>query len=123
MALSSNPGIFWANSRVTTPNLLSYHDYGTWYENVHIPDWMGAKSGAIPAAWRYQAEDTTRALPFLVVYRYNDVAYLNSPEFRTVPMTHPSLPGGGSITQFVEMQVMSGPNIDSWKSSTATGGM
>lgn len=123
MALSANPGIFWVNSGVTTPNLLSYPDYVTWYENVHTPDWMGAKPGAIPSAWRYQAVDTTRALPFLVVYRYNDITDFDAPEFRTVPLTHPSLPGGGSILQFVEMQAMLGPTVDAWKRSTSAKGV
>ncbi len=123
MALSlSGPGIFWVNSGVTTPDLLPYNDFVRWYENVHIPDWMGAKNGTISAAWRYQCLDTNRTTPFLVVYKYNDVADLNAPEFRNVPLTHPSLPGGGPITKFTEFRGMAGPYIETWKSSNATGG-
>ncbi len=123
MALSlSSPGFFWANSGVTTPNLFPYNDFVRWYENVHILDWMGAKPCAISAAWRYQSLDSSREKPFLVVYMYPNVSDLNAPEFRNVPLTHPSLPGGGPITKFVEFQGIGGPYIGTWKSPNATGG-
>ena len=123
MALSlSGPGVFWVNSGVATPNLLSYPDYVRWYENVHIPDWMGAKAGAISGAWRYQALDSNRSTPFLVLYKYNDVADLSAPEFSAVPLTHPSLPEGGPITKFAQFQGIAGPHIETWKSAVATGG-
>ncbi|KAM7214726.1 hypothetical protein V8F06_009891 [Rhypophila decipiens] len=120
MALASNPGIFWVNSRVATPNVLPYADYVKWYENVHTPDWINAKPGAIDAGFRYQAVDPTHPWPFLVVYRYNDIADFNDPVYMNVSISHPSLPEGGPITKFVEFQAVVGPTIDSWKSPTAT---
>ncbi len=124
MALSlPSPGIFWVNSGVTTPNVLPYENFVHWYEEVHIPDWMGAKAGAISAAWRYQCTDSNRTTPFLVTYKYNDIADMSSPEFRSVPLTHPSLPEGGPITKFTNFQGMGGPYIEMWESGKATHGM
>ncbi|KAH8896894.1 hypothetical protein GQ53DRAFT_760978 [Thozetella sp. PMI_491] len=123
MALSPaqpTPGIFWANSGVKPASVLPYSDFVRWYEEVHIPDWMGAKPGAITSAWRYQCTDESRTLPFLVVYKYPNVSDFSSPEFRNVPLTHPSLPGGGSILNYMDIQGMLGPTIEVWQTEKAS---
>ncbi len=131
MSLSSGPGIFWANSGLTVaPSVLSYPTYVKWYENVHIPDWTSAKPGLITAAWRYQRSDTDdydtggdrSEAPFLVVYRYTDVADFNASEFRSVPLTNPLLPDNQPVTKFVEFHAVLGPLIETWKSETAPDG-
>jgi hypothetical protein len=95
MALSvATPGIFWVNSGPLNATLFPYPDYVKWYEGVHTPDWMAAKKGAITAAWRFQSEDEDRTTPFLVVYKYPNISDFSAPEFNSVPLTHPSLPGG-----------------------------
>ncbi|KAK3370576.1 hypothetical protein B0H63DRAFT_514649 [Podospora didyma] len=118
MSLSlSGPGIFWANSGVLTAykEVLPYSTFVNWYENVHIPDWMGAKTGAITSAWRYQSLDPNRATPFLALYKYPDISATNAPEFGRVTLNHPSLPEGGPVIKFIEITVKSGPHIETWK--------
>ncbi|KAK3356603.1 hypothetical protein B0T25DRAFT_516211 [Lasiosphaeria hispida] len=114
------PGIFWANSGVTPTfkDVLPYGTYVQWYENVHIPDWMGAKPGAITAAWRYQCLDSSRAMPFLVAYKYPDISATSAPEFKGVTLSDPLLPEGGPVTRFIQIVVMSGPHIETWRSGS-----
>ncbi|KAK3314407.1 hypothetical protein B0H66DRAFT_631100 [Apodospora peruviana] len=121
MALSlTSPGIFSANSGVLPAykDVLPYNTYVQWYENVHIPDWMGAKTGAITSAWRYQSLDPDSELPFLVTYRYPDISANSAPEFMNVTLNHPSLPEGGPINKFIKINVMSGPHVQTWRSGS-----
>lgn len=99
-------------------SVLPYTDYVKWYEDVHIPDWMGAKTGAITSAWRYQSLDPARATPFLVGYKYPDVAAQNAREFRDVTLNHPSLPGGGPVSKFIQITISAGPHIETWRSGS-----
>ncbi|KAK4159996.1 hypothetical protein QBC43DRAFT_293464 [Cladorrhinum sp. PSN259] len=122
---TATPGIFWANSGVMSSKkeVLPYETYAKWYEDVHIPDWMGAKPGAITAAWRYQSLDPDRAssLPFLVLYKYPDIiSDISAPEFRTVRLDHDSpLPGGGPVNSFAQFEVLAGSHVETWRASAA----
>lgn len=120
MALAAIPGIFVANSGVLPEWLpeLPYSGFVKWYENAHIPDWMGAKPGAISAAWRYESLDPNRELPFLVLYKYPDVAAQSAPEFTRVTLNHPSLPEGGPITKFTKFEVLAGSHVETWRSGS-----
>ncbi|KAK5653681.1 hypothetical protein OQA88_8711 [Cercophora sp. LCS_1] len=121
MALAATPGIFLANSGVlpASKDILPYPAYVKWYEDVHIPDWMGAKEGAITTAWRYQAVDEAQPWPFLVAYKYPDIAAMNAPEFRAVTLNHPSLPGGGPVSKFINIQISSGPHLETYRAGSA----
>jgi hypothetical protein len=122
LATAANPGIFWVNSGVRPEyeDVMPYDAFTKWYETYHIPDWMGAKEGAITTAWRYQSLDPDRTQPFLVTYKYPDIAAMGAPEFSGVTAKHPPLPEGGRLSTVAEVAVMSGPHIETWKSG-ATG--
>jgi len=124
LAAATGPGIFWANSGVTAAykDVLPYSTFVKWYETVHIPDWMGAKQGAITAAWRYQSLDPDAVLPFLVTYKYPEISAMNAPEFRNVTLNSPLLPEGGPFTKFVQLTAMSGPHVETWKAGSAGDG-
>jgi hypothetical protein len=98
----SGPGILWINSKVTKPDKLSVEEFTRWYEEVHIPDIIAAKPGGIIASWRYQCLDPERTAPFLAVYSCPDLAFLQSAEFKAIPMTHDTLPGNGPIHLFAD---------------------
>jgi len=42
---------------------------------------------------------------------------MNAPEFRSVPLTHPSLPGGGPIPAVANFTAISGSNTDAWRNT------
>ena len=98
----SGPGILWINSKVTHPDELPVEKFERWYEQVHIPDLIAAKKGGILASWRYKCFDPARSAPFLAVYSVPDLGFLQSKEFKAVPMTHEMLPGNGPIHRFAE---------------------
>jgi len=122
----TTPGIFLANSGVLpayASSVLPYPAFVKWYEEIHIPDWMGAKPGAITAAWRYESADPTRATPFLAAYKYPDVSAQSAPEFAAVSLSHPSLPEGGPISKFITISIQAGGHIETWRSGSTGDGM
>ncbi|KAK0649237.1 hypothetical protein B0T16DRAFT_127457 [Cercophora newfieldiana] len=120
MEIAATPGIFLANSGVLPAysTVLPYTNYVKWYEDVHIPDWMGAKEGAITSAWRYQSADPASAWPFLVAYKYPDISATRAPEFGRVTLNHPSLPEGGPASKFIQITVSSGAHNETWRSGS-----
>jgi hypothetical protein len=116
------PGILWINSRVTNPEALSVSAFESWYENIHIPDIIGAKLGGVVSSWRYRCADSNRSAPFLAVYKVPSMAFLQSPEFKAIPMTHPSLPGNGPIHRFAEFDARFLGFSQSWRSKSARSG-
>lgn len=97
----SGPGILWVNSKITDADQLSPELFKKWYEMAHIPDLINAKKGGVLASSRYQCPDPKQPAPYLAVYSVPDLGFLQTPEFRAVPMKHDMLPGGGPIHRFV----------------------
>jgi hypothetical protein len=44
--------------------------------------------------------DTSREAPYLAVYSVPDLGFLQTPEFKAVPMVHEMLPEGGPVHKF-----------------------
>jgi hypothetical protein len=115
----SGPGVLWINSRITDTASLSVDAFATWYENIHIPDIIAAKPGGILASWRYQCTDKDRPAPFLAVYKVPDLAFLQSPEFKAIPMTHPTLHENGPIHRFAQFDSRFMGHVETWKRNDA----
>jgi hypothetical protein len=96
----SGPGILWINSKIDAPDQISPELYKEWYETVHIPDIIAAKPGGIIASSRYECMDPARKAPYLAVYSVPDLGFLQTPEFKAVPMVHDMLPDGGPVHRF-----------------------
>lgn len=119
----SEPGLIWINSKVTDKAILSDEAFTRWYEDIHIPDVIAAKHGGILASWRYQCANKERSAPYLAVYKVPDMGFLQSPEFKAIPMTHPTLPGNGPIHQFADFDARFMEHIKTWESKDANDGM
>jgi hypothetical protein len=121
----SGPGILWINSKVTDPASLPVENFTKWYEQVHIPDIIAAgsklPSEGIVSSWRYKCLDTSRPAPFLAVYKVPDMGFLQSPEFKGIPMTHESLPDNGPIHRFAEFDARFLGHVETWSSKSANG--
>jgi hypothetical protein len=115
----SGPGILWINSRITDP-AMTPEAFTRWYEQIHIPDIIAAKPGGVVASWRYQALNP-RSAPYLAVYKVPDMGFLQSAEFKAIPMVHPSLPGGGPIHRFAEFDARFLRLVESWSDGSTTG--
>ncbi|KAI5360897.1 hypothetical protein Slin14017_G090720 [Septoria linicola] len=80
----------------TTPAVA----YNEWYEQRHIPDTF--KTSGMAEAYRWKALNPEAERPFLNVYPLQDVAFLGSDEFETIPIDDGQLPGSGRIFDLVE---------------------
>jgi hypothetical protein len=91
----SGPGLITSYSNITKPEILSDSLFNTWYNTVHIPDVLA--TGAVSAAYRFRQADPESPKPYAAVYLVRDLAAIESKAFKSIPMTHPSLPNGASI--------------------------
>ncbi|KAK6429258.1 hypothetical protein LTR95_014592 [Oleoguttula sp. CCFEE 5521] len=89
------PGLLFVNSKITKPDQLSPEAYADWYNKRHIPDIF--KTSGIKQAARWQALDPNQDRPYLALYPLEDLDYLNSDEFKAIPVHDDNLPGSGAI--------------------------
>ncbi|CAK7215426.1 hypothetical protein SCUCBS95973_002468 [Sporothrix curviconia] len=118
----SGAGILWINSKVTDPLSLPVDEFTRWYEDVHIPDIIAARDGGIISSWRYQCTDAGRAAPYLAVYKCPNMGFIQSTEFKSIPMTHHSLPGNGPIHRFADFDARFLKHVETWSSPDAADG-
>lgn len=86
------PGLLLVSSRIKKSRGLTPEVFSTWYNTVHAPDFV-ATSG-INAGFRYQHADPQGVThPNLTLYPLPDVAFVQSSEVLSVPLTHAMLPG------------------------------
>lgn len=98
----SNPELLYVNSKLTSSK-LSPTTFTKWYSDVHIPD-IFATSG-IKTAYRYEtaaANSSTIERPYLALYPIKFEGYLQSPEFRAIPVKTDVLPNGGEIFEVAD---------------------
>ena len=88
--MSPTPGILFVNSKITSDSLTS-ELFKQWYESVHIPD-IFVTSG-IKSAFRYYTTARNKVdRPFLALYPVKDLEWLNSAEFKAIPVHSHMLP-------------------------------
>ncbi|KAK0288889.1 hypothetical protein LTR91_018424 [Friedmanniomyces endolithicus] len=99
-ATGQNPGVLFVNSKITKPDELSPEGYTKWYEKVHIPDIF--KTSGIKEASRWEAIDPKSERPYLALYPLEDLNFLQTDEFKAIPVHDDSLPGSHAIFDFAD---------------------
>ncbi|KAF2841727.1 hypothetical protein M501DRAFT_929566 [Patellaria atrata CBS 101060] len=97
----SGPGLIMSQSRLKPKSLLSTSAFNKWYNEVHIPDMVS--TGICSHASRLECVDTDEQKPYLALYKIQDLSGIHGDKFRSIPMTHRTLPGGGNIHDMVEI--------------------
>ncbi|KAI9813064.1 MAG: hypothetical protein M1827_004284 [Pycnora praestabilis] len=115
----ASQGLFWVNSRVTSPK-LSAETYNKWYEEEHIPE-LVATSG-IKSGFRYKAVDPKEKNPFLAIYPLKDIAFPDSDEFKAVPTESKTLPGSGKVFDLADFDVRVYEHLQSFERPNAKPG-
>ena len=88
----SGPGLLYVNSKITSPD-LSPELFTEWYQDIHIRD-IFLTSG-IKSAFRYftqSSEPATIERPYLALYPMKDIAFLDTAEFKAIPVHSDLLP-------------------------------
>jgi hypothetical protein len=89
---ASGPGLLYVNSKIISPD-LSPELFTEWYQDIHIRDIF--LTTGIKSAFRYftsSSEPATIERPYLALYPLKDVAFLNSAEFKAIPIHSDILP-------------------------------
>jgi hypothetical protein len=89
----SEPGLFYVESRIINPSVLDASTFNTWYDTVHIPDIL--HTSGMKTAIRYRGVDKEQKYPFLACYPVQDISFLSSEEFKSIPHQSDMLPGPG----------------------------
>ncbi|KAK4891375.1 hypothetical protein LTR27_010029 [Elasticomyces elasticus] len=97
-APGKNPGLLFVNSKITNPDELSDEAYTKWYEEVHIPDIF--KTSGIGEASRFLSIDPKAERQYLALYPLEDLDFLQTDEFYSIPVHHDSIPGSHAIFDF-----------------------
>ncbi|KAK4496019.1 hypothetical protein PRZ48_013288 [Zasmidium cellare] len=90
-ASGPDPGLLYVNSKIIQPDKLSPEQYTRWYEETHIPDIF--QTAGIDQAYRWQALDPAAERPYLALYPLKDTNFLQSSEFKAIPVEEDELPG------------------------------
>jgi len=91
---SNEPELLYVNSKIVEPSKLSPELFTNWYNDVHIPDIF--KTTGIQEAFRYYttAEDPSSIeRPYLALYPIKSKGFLQSAQFRSIPVQSDMLPG------------------------------
>jgi hypothetical protein len=80
------PGLLWAASIITRPDILTPSSFESWYNTEHIPDIF--KTSAIRTAIRYRNIDPSASRQYLAIYPVPDVNWLGTKEFLDIPVTN-----------------------------------
>jgi hypothetical protein len=117
----SGPGLLYVNSKIKdstlTPELFT-----KWYEEVHIPDIF--KTGGITTAFRYistRGNEVER--PYLALYPLKDVAFLQTKNFRSIPVHSEVLPGKTLIFEFADFDTRYYAHLSTVKTKTSGNGV
>ena len=94
-AAASGPGLLYVNSQIASSK-LSAAVFTKWYEAEHIPDIL--RTSGMNAAYRYCAAPegkATASRPYLALYPLDDVSFLQTDEFRAIPVHSDLVPSPG----------------------------
>ena len=86
------PGLLYVNSKITSSK-LSPELFTKWYEDVHIADIF--ETSGIKTAYRYYTASPDAAAverPYLALYPLRDVAFLQTTEFKSIPVQSDLVP-------------------------------
>jgi hypothetical protein len=80
------PGLLYVNSKIASSRLSS-EVFTRWYEEEHIPDIL--RTSGMNSAYRYYTTSKKKASvgrPYLALYPLKDVSFLQTDEFKSIPV-------------------------------------
>lgn len=117
---ATGPGLLYVNSKITSSR-WSPQKFDEWYEKVHVPDVF--QTSGIKTAYRYYVtsqEPNAVDGPYLALYPLEDVSFLQTAEFKSIPIhTEIDQSGSESIFDLAEFDVRFYTNIAKHESGTA----
>jgi len=119
-ASGKNPGILFVNSKITKPNELSPEAYTKWYEQVHIPDIF--KSGGIKEASRWKTINPKDERPYLAIYPLEDLGFMDSDDFKAIPVHDDSIPGSHAIFDYADFDTRYYKFVQKYEAENAKSG-
>ncbi|RBQ68525.1 hypothetical protein VDGD_05095 [Verticillium dahliae] len=96
-------GILYVHSKIARPDLINEEQYMDWYDNDHMAEIL--ETSAMKTAFRYKDVDPSAERPFLAMYPLDDMAFMQTDEFKGIRVHSDLLPGGGPVYDVAEIDV------------------
>ncbi|KAK8874128.1 Core atranone cluster (CAC) protein 1 [Apiospora arundinis] len=98
---SGIPGLLYANTKISRPDVLDEKTFFEWYDEEHIPELVG--TSGFDSAFRFIDTNPDSERPHLAVYPTKDFSFFQSDEFRGMKsLQSDKLPGTGAAGEFIE---------------------
>lgn len=98
---SGIPGLLYANSKISRPDILDDNAFFEWYDEEHIPELIGTKG--FNSAFRLIDTNPDSERPHLAVYPTRNFSFFQSNGFKSLKsLQSDKLPGTGAVAEVME---------------------
>ncbi|KAK8049755.1 hypothetical protein PG994_011485 [Apiospora phragmitis] len=98
---SGIPGLLYASSKITRPDILDTKTFFEWYDEEHIPELI--QTSGFDSAFRFIDSNPDSERPYLAVYPTKDFSFFQSDEFKGMKsLQSDKLPGTGAAAEVME---------------------
>ncbi|KAK7923908.1 hypothetical protein PG985_005962 [Apiospora marii] len=95
---SKTPGLLYASSKISRPDILDVKTFFEWYDEEHIPELI--QTSGFDSAFRFIDLDPGSKWPYLAVYPTKDFSFFKSDEFKGMKsLQSDKLPGTGAAAE------------------------
>ncbi|KAL2837367.1 hypothetical protein BJX68DRAFT_273083 [Aspergillus pseudodeflectus] len=99
MDLYTGSGLLYVGSKTRPSTAITNETYNKWYDEIHVPHIL--ETSGVQSATRYIACSSSSSStgpdelnwPFLAIYPIEDLKYLTTEEFASIPLVDDLLPG------------------------------
>ena len=117
------PGLLYVNSQIDSAK-ISPEVFTEWYEDEHISDVL--RTSGINSAYRYYTtskEEEPNSRPYLALYPLEDISFLQTEEFKSIPVHSDLVPTEGRcIFDVADFDVRYHTNLGKEESQSAGSG-
>lgn len=98
---SKTPGLLYAGSKISRPDILKEKTFFEWYDEEHIPELV--QTSGFDSAFRFIDSDPGSEWPYLAVYPTKDFSFFKSDAFKGMKsLQSDKLPGTGAAAEVMD---------------------
>ncbi|KAK8056086.1 hypothetical protein PG993_001313 [Apiospora rasikravindrae] len=98
---SGIPGLLYANSKISRPDILDEKTFFEWYDKEHIPELI--QTSGFDSAFRFVDSNPDSERPYLAAYPTKDFSFFQSDEFKGIKsLQSDKLPGTGAAAEVMD---------------------
>lgn len=101
VSTDKTPGLLYASSKISQPDILDEKSFLEWYDEEHIPELI--QTSGFDSAFRFIDSNPDSERPYLAVYPTKDFSFFKSDEFTGMKSLQSNkLPGTGAAAEVMD---------------------